>query len=105
MPNGRGSLECCYCVHWRGESHGYDGAYDAGFCDYHKVAIPSTLADWGHRVCSDFSPSQHFENDSGISVEERFSRFGISLKPSMLYVFSYNSPNEIKEFVELKRKA
>jgi hypothetical protein len=19
MPNGKGSIECCYCVHWRGE--------------------------------------------------------------------------------------
>ena len=105
MPNGKGSLECCYCVHWRCENQGYDGAYEGGFCDCHKVAIPSTLAEWGHRVCSDFSPNKFFEQDSGISVEKRFSWFGIKMKPGMLYVFSYASPPEIKELLELKRKA
>jgi hypothetical protein len=104
MANGKGSLECCYCVHWRGEGQGYDGAYEQGFCDRHKVMIPSTLENWGHRVCADFSPNKFFERDSRVSVEERFAWFGIRLKPGKLYVFSYSSPPEIKELLNLSGK-
>ena len=106
MPNGKGSLECCYCVHWRGEHQGYAGAYAEGFCAHHDAPVPSTLPKWGHRVCSEFSPNDFFKRDSSrISVEERFARFGIKLKPGILYVFGYNTPKEIKELVELKSGA
>jgi hypothetical protein len=104
MPNGKGSLECCYCIHWRGEWQGYDGAYEAGFCDQHKVKIPSTLEHWGHRVCHDFSPNKSFEKDSPISVEERFSWFTTELKHGILYEFNYSSPREVKELMDLRRK-
>ena len=105
MPNGKGSIECCYCVHWRGEYQGYDGAYEAGFCAHHKASVPSTLPKWDHRVCSEFEPNEFFKRDSRISAEERFSWFGIKLKPGFLYVFGYNVPREIKELVELKSGA
>lgn len=105
MANGKGSIECCYCVHWRGEHQGYDGAYEAGFCAHHKASVPATLPKWDHRVCSEFSPNEFFNRDSRISAEERFSWFGIRLKPGFLYVFGYNAPHEIKELVELKSGA
>ena len=103
MPNGKSSLECCYCVHWRGNWHGYEGAYEEGFCALHKVRIPSTIEHWGHRVCSDFSPNKFFENDSRIFVEEYFSRFAIKPMPGILYVFNYTSPAAIKELMDLRR--
>ena len=105
MPNGKGSLECCYCVNWRGQYQGYDGAYEAGYCEHHKTPLPSTLSDWGHRICSDFKPNECFGRDSAVSAEERFSWFGIKLKPSILYVFGYNTPNQIKELAKLEPQA
>ena len=71
MPNGKGSIECCYCVHWRGEYRGYDGAYEAGFCARHRAPVASTLPKWDHRVWSEFSPNKFFKRDSRISAEER----------------------------------
>jgi len=64
--------------------------------------VPSTLPKWDHRVCSEFTPNEFFERDNRISFEERFSWFGIKLKPGILYVFGYNTPDEIKELKELK---
>src|ERR1051325_1280967 len=105
MPNGKGSLECCYCVSWRGEYQGYDGAYEAGFCEHHGVLLPSTISDWGHRICTDFRPNEYFKRDSRISAEERFAWFGTHLKPKVLYVFSYNSPPDIRELATLNKQA
>ena len=50
MPNGKGSLECCYCVHWQGEYQGYDGAYEEGFCGFHQNTLPSTIYQKGNRM-------------------------------------------------------
>lgn len=105
MPNGRGSLECCYCVHWRGAYQGYDSAYAAGFCERFNAPLPSTISDWGHRVCSEFTPNEFFGQDSRISFEERFSWFGTKLKPGVLYVFSYNAPDRIRELADLAPQA
>lgn len=102
MPNGKGSLECCYCLHWGGAYQGYDGAYEVGYCKHHQVSLPSTLPEWGHRVCSDFMPNKFFEHDSNISAEERFSWFGLKLRVEMLYVFNYNAPPQIRELAKLK---
>ena len=105
MPNGKGSLECCYCAHWRGAHRGYDGAYEEGFCAYHRSALPSTLSSWGHRVCSSFNPDPSYERDSpNISAEQRFSWFGTKLKEGILYVFPYNQPGDIEEMTKLSEE-
>jgi len=102
MPNGKGSLECCYCIHWRGAYRGYDGAYEEGFCAYHNSELPSTLSSWGHRICSTFEPDSSYERDSpSISVEERFTWFGMKLADGILYVFHYNQPYVIEEIKKL----
>ena len=102
MPNGKGSLECCYCIHWRGAYRGCDGAYEEGFCAYHQSTLPSTLSSWGHRVCSEFKPDLSYEKDSPfISAEERFSWFGKRLEEGILYCFHYNQPFSIEEIKKL----
>src|SRR6185312_16336000 len=105
MPNGKGSLECCYCAHWRGEHRGYDGAYEEGFCMYHRSALPSTLSSWGHRICSSFKPDPSYERDSPtISAEQRFSWFDEKLEDGILYVFPYNQPATIEVMKELSEE-
>lgn len=106
MPNGKGSLECCYCAHWRGDHRGYDGAYEEGFCTYHRSALPSTLSSWKHRICSAFEPDSSYERDSPtISPEERFAGFGKRLDEGILYAFPYNQPSVIEEMKNLSEEA
>ncbi|MEW6737032.1 MAG: hypothetical protein AB1489_37445 [Acidobacteriota bacterium] len=104
MPNGKGSLECCYCIHWDGKYQGYDGAYEEGTCKYFAALLPSTVNSWSHRICADFKPNASFEKESRISYEERFSWFGIKLEPGVLYIFSYNQPADVKEFIHLDKQ-
>lgn len=102
MPNGKGSLECCYCVHWQGEHQGYDGAYEEGFCGFHRSALPSTVNTWMHRICSKFEPNAFFVKDTRtVSLEERFAWFGRKLKDGILYGFSYNQPDKVEEIKKL----
>jgi hypothetical protein len=106
MPNGKGSLECCYCTHWRGEYRGYDGAYEEGFCALHRSGLPSTADSWLHRVCSDFEPDTSYERDSPrVSAEERFSWFGRKLEAGVLYAFPYNQPGALEELKDLSAEA
>jgi hypothetical protein len=115
MPNGKGSLECCYCIHYRGEWQGYDAAYEQGFCEYHKSALPSTTINWEHRICSNFSPNEYYFRDNPIfelhdmskriTVEERFSWFDTTLQPNVLYTFHYNNPRNVKEILKFNEES
>lgn len=105
LPNGKGNLECSYCEHWMGVSseRGYFFTYEDGYCALHQISIPSSLPDWVHRVCVDFSPDEEFAKDNQIGLEwqpltlsevvaKRFTWMGISLSPNMLYGFFYSDP-------------
>jgi hypothetical protein len=106
MPNGKGSLECCYCVHWQGEYQGYDGAYEEGFCGFHQTTLPSTESTWTHRICSKFEPNTFFVKDTrDISLAMRFGWFGIKLEDGVLYGFSYNQPDKIQKIKNLSEQA
>jgi hypothetical protein len=50
MPNGKGQLDCCYCIHFESKFEGSDAMYDEGFCEFHKAQIPSLLPSWNHRA-------------------------------------------------------
>ncbi len=102
MPNGKGQIDCCYCVHFQGEYKGSDAMYDEGFCKFHKTKIPSTLPNWNHRICADIEPTDFFEKSLKYnSLEERFEWFGQELKQNVLYEFHYNDHKNIKKLKDL----
>lgn len=111
MPNGKGSLECCCCIHYEGQWVGYDAYLEQGRCNYHKATLPSTTQTHGNRICSDFSPNEHYYAHNPlfeirgvikrITAEERLSWFGKILEPGMLYVFHYNDPPSVREFLKI----
>jgi hypothetical protein len=117
MPNGRGALECCYCVHWQaadGKSGYGPGCLGAGRCSHWKVEIPAAEPPGSHRICADFSPNEDYERHNRPrmeyrgqttteSVRQRISWFGIDLKPGVLYVFSYNNPPGLRAMMQLTR--
>lgn len=104
MPNGKGHLDCCYCVNFESEYLGADAMYEKGFCRFYKSEIPSALPEWINRICSDFVANEYFEKYLQYnSMEERLSWFESELEPNFLYGFSYNAPNLIKilkDFIE-----
>jgi hypothetical protein len=71
MPNGRGQIDCSYCLHWSidEEEWGYaSGRYD-GQCTCWDVAIPRSLTH-NDKFCLDFTPSKYFGEDNGVGHPE-----------------------------------
>ena len=61
MPNGKGALECCYCIHYKGQWSGYDAAHEPGFCTYHNAALPGTTDTHLNRICCNFSSNDDYD--------------------------------------------
>lgn len=104
MPNGKGQIDCCYCVHFESESEyeGADAIYEKGFCTFHKSEIPSTLPEWNHRICKDIEPNEFFEKYLQHNpLEQRFEWFERELEKDVLYEFPYNDHNAIKKLKDL----
>ena len=116
MPNGKGSLDCCYCLHWSidEEEWGYgSGRYD-GQCNCWDVAIPRSVTS-EHRFCLDFTPSKYFGEDNGAGhpdeprsttelAQGRLKAF-MQIKPDMeigvLYHYPYHEREKITELMRL----
>ena len=102
MPNGRGQIDCCYCVHFESVYEGANAMYEEGYCKFHKTEIPSTLPSWNHRICIDIEPNKFFEKYLQYNpLEQRFGWFGKELEKNVLYEFYYNNPSEIKILKDL----
>lgn len=118
MPNGKGQIDCGYCLHWAcsEEEWGYgSGAYD-GVCNCWDVAIPRTLTKQ-HRFCLDFMPSKYFGEDNGVGhpeepdkrstdeiARDRLTEY-MQLKPGMeigvLYHYQDHAPDTIAPLMRL----
>lgn len=111
MPNGRGSLECCVCIHYQGKWSGYDAFGEEGYCDLHNTPLPASERN---RICSQLAATEDyykcnpvFEVDGvkrRITPEERFSWFEIALETGILYTFYYNDPKSIEGWLRLNGK-
>jgi len=102
MPNGKGQIDCCYCVHFQGEYEGSDEMYDEGYCKLHKSDIPSTLPNWNHRLCTEIELNKHFEKYIPHNpLEKLFERFEKQLEENVLYEFPYNVPSAITKLKDL----
>ena len=111
MANGRGSLECCYCIHYNGYWSGYDAVHEAGYCLHHDAVLPSTVRTQLNRICRDFEPNDaywahHPEHElDGIAQRmnpaRQFSWFGTELRSGILYVFDYPAANAVREYKSL----
>ena len=97
MANGKGSLDCCYCVHSHGTRSVYSGP---GECAKHNVCLPTTHFNI---VCVHFEPNEDYwkSNSRDTTPVVRFSWFGEKLQAGLLYVFGYNTPERIEERVEI----
>ena len=115
MPNGRGLVDCCYCLHWsiEEEEWGYaSGRYD-GRCGCWDIAIPRCLTE-DHRFCLDFTPSPYFGEDNGAGHPEEprsaeeiahdFLRACRRARPDMTIGVLYHGPSgEVEKISALMR--
>jgi len=57
MPNGKGSLDCCYCVHFN--AMGYPDVHDEErLCRFHEAIVPKAKIPSNNRICGNFEPSE-----------------------------------------------
>jgi hypothetical protein len=106
MPNGKGSLDCCYCAHC--DAKGYpDGFSEERLCRFHETLLPKPKVTSYNRICGNFEPNDLFRaHNRGlgqlITLARRFAWFGTDLEPGVLYEFSYNHPPGITKSAVLR---
>jgi hypothetical protein len=105
MPNGKGSLDCSYCVHF--DAKGYpDGHGEARLCRFHQTVLPKAKVESNNRICGNFEPSElyfaHNPLRQFFPLARRFAWFGIDLEPGVLYEYCYNQPSGITKSAVLR---
>src|SRR3954470_24134832 len=105
MPNGKGSLDCCYCAHF--DAQGYpDGFGEERLCRFHHTVLPKPRVEHNNRICGNFEPSElyyaHNPSREFVTLSRRFAWFGIDLEPGILYEFCYNHPPGITKSAVLR---
>ena len=105
MPNGKGSLDCCYCIHF--DATGYpDGHGEERLCRFHQTVVPKARVESNNRICGNFKPNGLYDAHSPLEqffpLARRFAWFGVDLEPGVLYEFSYNHPPGITKSAVLR---
>src|SRR6266542_708393 len=110
MPNGRGHIDCSYCVYWRGLPRPYSPDTGPGICVWHRMRIPE-YGPGDHRLCRIFKPgleyktriSWHIGPDGRVyhrPLAQRLRDFGF-LAFGYLYAFCYNDPPGRRKVMKL----
>ena len=105
MPNGRGSLDCSYCVHL--DAKGYpDGHAQERLCRFHQTVLPRPREDQNNRICANFEASDVYHDHNPprrfVTLGRRFAWFGTDLEPGVLHEFHYNDPPGITKSAVLR---
>jgi hypothetical protein len=105
MPNGRGSLDCSYCVHFDGMGYP-DGHGEERLCRFHQTVIPKAKFEPNNRICGNFEPSEvyyaHNPSRQFFTLARQFAWFGIDMEAGVLYEFCYNQPAGITKSAVLR---
>jgi hypothetical protein len=98
MPNGKGSLDCCYCIHFRG-----NWSHTEARCEFHDAVLPATDLN---RICCHFVATDEYALHQGapdtIPPARRFTWFREDFEPGVLYEFQYNNPDRIEKRTSLR---
>ncbi len=107
MPNGKGFLDCRYCVY----AYPLDG-WPILFGSrlnylYHQKELPQATEPGGHRLCIHFQASETYYAESPLTglfspPSRQFARFGVELEPGVLYEYPYPMPQHIRKLCVLR---
>ena len=110
MPNGKGFIDCRYCVYAWPE----DGKWPICFggpirCMYHEKSLPkpSSLEGTEHRFCLSIVANEHwFSEQAGSHIFNPFlshvARFGAELEPGVLYEYHPHDAGSLKQLALLR---
>ncbi len=101
MPNGKGSLDCCYCVHFDAEGYPY-GHGEERLCRFHQTVLPKAKVEGNNRICGNFEPSELYFAQSPLRQFITVAWFGTDLEPGVLNEFCYNHPPGITKSAVLR---
>jgi len=105
MPNGKGALDCSYCVHFDGCAYPKDFGQER-LCRFHESILPKPKIDSNNRICGNFEPNEDYRIDNPFAQfftsARRFAWFGVDLEPGVLYEFCYNEPPKITKSAVLR---
>src|SRR6266446_7391128 len=105
MPNGKGSLDCSYCIHFDGTGYP-DGHAEERLCRFHQTVLPKPKVEYHNRICGNFKPNElcfaHNPSRQFFPLARRFAWFSTDLDPGVLYEFCYNTPSAISKTAVLR---
>src|SRR5262245_56260568 len=98
MGNGRGKIDCVYCVHFAGSDQ-----HEEARRDFHGTRLPPSDLN---RICCHFEANALLADDSGTGglfapAARQFGWFAADLEPGVLYEFMYNDPPSVKKLAVL----
>jgi hypothetical protein len=104
MPNGKGTLDCCYCKFFGGDQGYPDGAHQKAQCNFHQVELPVLEPAYLNRVCGHFEANECYGRDNMpfCPSGRRLAWLARDLEPGVLYYFFYNTPDRIEHEVRLR---
>ena len=105
MPNGKGTLDCDYCIFFVVQIPKQpDQEYANHYCSFHETKLPHSPDLHLNRICCHFEPKDDYFMDNGqfFPPARRFSWFPTDLKPGVLYLFHYNTPENIEKSIVMR---
>ena len=108
MPNGKGEIDCRYCVYAWPANDNWQVIFGSDInCLYHQQKIPKPSTGHEHRFCSNVHANElWFSEQGGMHIYWNFlvqaARFGAELEPGMLYEYSEQSAKGLKPLKRLR---
>jgi hypothetical protein len=93
MPNGKGFIDCRYCVYaWPTDENWPIQTGSTVKCLYHQQQLPKPTEAGAHRFCINLQANElWFSEQGGMHIYWPFlqqaARFGAELEPGMLYEY------------------
>ena len=106
MPNGKGFIDCRYCVYaW--PSDGHWPVDEKIICLYHQQNLPETRSPGAHRFCINIQPNETwFSEYRGLHIFfpflQQVARFGAELEPGVLYEYEDQCPESLATLKKLR---
>jgi hypothetical protein len=92
MPNGKGFLDCRYCVYAQPIDGGPLLFGSKTYCLFHRCELPQPKIVGAHRFCIHFQASELYFAEAFLGamfrpIASQFARFGAELDPGVLYEY------------------
>jgi hypothetical protein len=108
MPNGKGFIDCRYCVYSRPE----DGKWPILFggavhCLFHEKSLPKPSEGTQHRFCINIIANEQWYSEQGgmhifFPFLRQVARFGAELEPGILYEYHCQVATSLKRLASLR---